>query len=152
MKQKYILKAMSFLFVMICSYTYAQTQSIGYTYDNVGNRVQRKLVVCTSCSQGERTATIQSPVVDTTQILATQHGLNVFPNPAQDKVNLALSNLKDDETTSVIVTDENGKTVYSAKNLQSQNEINVSSFNNGTYFMRVTVGKDVMVYKVMKVQ
>jgi hypothetical protein len=151
MKQRDILRAMLFLFVMVCNYTYAQTQSIGYAYDNIGNRVQRKLViVCNGCPTNHRTAAPE--VKDTTQVLAIEHGLNVFPNPTQDKVNLTLSNLKDDETTSVVVTDETGKTVYSAKNLQSQNEINVSNFNNGTYFLRVTIDKDVMVYKVMKVQ
>jgi hypothetical protein len=31
--------------VIFGNYTYAQTQSIGYAYYNIGNRMQRKLVV-----------------------------------------------------------------------------------------------------------
>ena len=144
------LKILICLFITLYNFTYAQTH-IGYSYDNNGNRVQRILVVdCNGCPTNQRTTAAEKP--DSTQVLATQHGLSVFPNPTQDKVNLTLSNLKDDETTSVVVTDETGKTIYSAKNLQLQNEINVSSFNNGTYFLRVSVGKDVMVYKVMKLQ
>jgi len=149
-KTNTFLKTLICLFAMFCSYTYAQTH-IGYSYDNTGNRVQRQLVIdCNGCPTNQRTAA--PTVVDSTQVLAAQHGLSIFPNPTQDKVNLTLSNLKDDETTSVVVTDETGKTVYSAKNLQSQNEVNVSNFNNGTYFFRITMGKDVMVYKVMKIQ
>jgi hypothetical protein len=142
---------LSVLFFFLTIQLKAQT-TVQYSYDKAGNRIQRKLYVCTTCRPDQQNGKVASQEKDTTQILAAQHGLNVYPNPTQDKVNLTLSNLKDDETTSVVVTDETGKTVYSAKNLQLQNEINVSTFNNGTYFFRITMGKDVMVYKVMKIQ
>jgi len=135
------------LFISVKSYS----QAIEYLYDANGNRTERHLYVCPSCPQGGRMAATPPPQ-DTTQAVAAKHGLNVFPNPTQDKINLTLTNLTDDETTSVTVSDESGKALYTAKNLQSQNEINMASFNNGTYFVRVTMGKDVMVYKVMKVQ
>jgi hypothetical protein len=128
-------------------------QAIQYGYDANGNRTPRELYVvpCNNCPPvNQRTAA--APPTDSIQVIALQHGLNVFPNPTQDKVNLTVSNLKDDETTSAIVTDESGKVLYTAKSLQSQNEININTFNNGTYFVRVTIGKDVMVYKVIKVQ
>jgi hypothetical protein len=139
------------LFISVKGYS----QAIEYVYDGNGNRTERRLYVtpCPTCPQNGRVAsTPPAPEAAVQEQVAAQHGLNVFPNPTQDKVNLTLSNLKDDETTSVTVIDEGGKTVYSAKNLQSQNEINMAGFNNGTYFVRVIVGKDVVIYKVMKVQ
>jgi|GEM_PF-1539436 hypothetical protein len=129
-----------------------KAQTLQYSYDKNGNSVKRKLYVtpCNNCAPpNQRTA---ATPVDTAQSISLEHGLNVFPNPTQDKVNLTLSNLKDGEITEVIVTDMSGKTLYFQKNLQSQNEINMASFNNGNYFLRVTMGNDVRVYKVMKIQ
>jgi len=150
MKTNSFFKALFFIGIFGGS-IYSQNK-IEYTYDKTGNRTVRKLYVCPNCPAGGRMASAQPTPQDSTQVIATQHGLNIFPNPTQDKINLNLSNLKDDETAEVVVTDETGKTLYNAKNLQSENQINMASYNNGTYFVRVTMGKDVVVYKVMKLQ
>jgi hypothetical protein len=152
MKKIIIPKIFICLFIILCTSAYAQNK-VEYDYDNKGNRKLRK--TCLTCRlthnpthpSSEGTASIQA---DT--IIAIKHGVQLFPNPTQSKVNLNLSNLKDNEMAEVIVSDENGKTLYSAKNLQSENEINMAGFNNGTYFVRVTMGKDVLIYKVMKLQ
>jgi hypothetical protein len=141
----------------IASLVYAinvRAQKVQYAYDKNGGGIQRKLYItppppCNNCPPpGGRDA---APV-DTTQIVIAQHVIGLFPNPTQDKVNLNISNLKDDETTEVVVTDGAGKTFYSAKNLQAENQINMGTYSNGTYFVRISIGKDVLVYKVIKVQ
>jgi hypothetical protein len=151
-KNKNILSTIVCLILVFgCSF-YVNAQSKSYSYDNVGNRVLRHLTVCPTCRTVQNEPSAATKSTDTTKILAVQHGLNVFPNPTQDKVVLSLSNLKDGETTSLTLSDETGKILYTSQNLQEQNEVNMSSYNNGTYIMRVIVGKDVMVYKIMKVQ
>jgi hypothetical protein len=142
-----------FLSGFFSNITYAQTK-IGYVYDQTGNRKIRKLIVtpCSNCLTNPQTGRAAEKQQDTTEALIAQHEINVFPNPTQDKVNLTLGNLKDDEITEAIVTDGSGKILFTQKNLKSQNEINMASLSNGTYFFRVTIGKDVAVYKVMKFQ
>ena len=145
------------LLVLLFGLSLAAQNKIQYSYDKNGRRIQRKLYVapppppppCDTCN-GNASGRHTAPG-DTVQLI-TQHAIGLFPNPTQDKVNLNISNLTDDETTEVVVTDGAGKTFYSAKNLQAQNEINMSTFSNGTYFVRISIGKDALVYKVIKVQ
>ncbi|MBS1646422.1 MAG: T9SS type A sorting domain-containing protein [Bacteroidetes bacterium] len=129
--------------------SYSQN-TIEYVYDANGNRTERRLYVCPSCPIGQRKV---APTAkdDSTQTLAMQHGINVFPNPTQDKVMLTISNLQDEEPTQVFVTDETGTVLYTSKNVQSQNEINMANYTSGTYFIRIVIGKKVLTYKVIKV-
>src|ERR1700756_322613 len=127
------------------------SQAIEYLYDGNGNRTERHLYVCPSCPAGGRKAAPADTLKKQEQ-LVQQYGVNVYPNPTQDKINLSLNNLQNNVQTIVTVADEAGKILYTGQNLQPQNEINMASYNNGTYFIRLLIGKDVMVYKIMKVQ
>src|ERR1700752_4207318 len=144
------------LFLSIKGYT-QNPNAVNYKYDLAGNRYDRE--PCMNCrmihnnSNGPNSSGSIDTLVTLADIqVAMAHGANVFPNPTQDKITIYLSNLKDDEPTSVIVTDESGQTVYTQKNLGAQNEINMSSFNVGTYFVRVLMGNDVLIYKVLRIQ
>ena len=137
------------LLIFFISYTLS-AQKIQYGYDASGNRIQRKLVVsCPTCPNNGREA---APSVTDNISPVIKYNLALFPNPTQDKVILTCSNLAEGETASVLVTDENGKTLYTQQNIQAQSEINMSSYNNGMYLVRVSIGKEVQVYKVMKIQ
>ena len=133
----------------------AQTQKEQYKYDPAGNRILRN--PCTSCRLIHTPPKVDPTVIDTAVTLsdvqiAAKYGLNVFPNPTQDRVNLAIRNLTADETATVLVTDVTGKTLLSQNNIRAESQIDMSSFNVGTYFVRVTIGKDVIVYKVLRIQ
>ena len=146
------MKKLLILFSLLSSGAFAQNK-IQYIYDDAGNRKQRN--TCINCRQMQNPPDPKKPegAADEASIqLAQQHGLNVFPNPTQDKVVVSLSNVKDDEPTAVLVTDEAGKTIYSAKNLQQQSQIDMSNYQVGVYFVKVSIGKDVLVYKIMKIQ
>jgi hypothetical protein len=84
--------------------------------------------------------------------IAQKHGVGIYPNPTQDKIILAIDNLNPDEAALVIITDEIGKTLYTQNNLKTENKIDMSSYNIGTYFVKVMVGTDITVYKVLRIQ
>ena len=150
-KTNYLFKTLICLLAIVTTSSYAQNK-VSYGYDVNGNRkIRNTCPTCRLAHNPDNSSSADTSIQADTAI-AIKHGANLFPNPTQNRVNLSLSNLKDDEATAVLVTDENGQTLYTQKNLQAQNQIDLSSFNNGTYFVRVTMGKDVLVYKVMKLQ
>ncbi|MCC5922347.1 MAG: T9SS type A sorting domain-containing protein [Crocinitomicaceae bacterium] len=65
------------------------------------------------------------------------HNLNIFPNPAKDKVELQ-SDLEPIEK--VIVRDVTGKVIGQDQPNSYTMEFDVSTWNNGVYFISVTIG------------
>lgn len=79
--------------------------------------------------------------VGVNEIDAVNSSFDVYPNPANDFVNIHLPNNAIAEFTEVI--DVNGKVVLSSTNL---NSINLSGINKGVYFIRIT-NKDLVLQK-----
>jgi len=121
-------------------------QPIAYSYDSHGNRTQRSLVV--SDPQSQRTV---QPVAEEEKAkeVAKELGLTAFPNPAQDKVTVVIENLKEQEAT-VLLIDAQGKNLLNKNTSQLQNEVDMSGYKPGVYFIKVVVGKETLFYKVMK--
>ena len=124
--------------------------AVKYTYDPSGNRVMRKVIVtCPTCPASGR---IEKK--DTTeQQQQTNYTVGVFPNPAQDKVNVNVVNSKTTDTIDIQLSDENGKILLAAKNQPTTNLVDISNYRPGIYYLKVSVGKDApLVYKILKVQ
>jgi len=132
--------------VMLAGNIFAQTY-VGYTYDVNGNRTKRKLEMvppCSNCPESGRQAQ-QAQV-------AQKYGAGVFPNPVSDKININFSNIDSKQEITAEISDEQGKQVLKQSKLKAQNEIDMSPFKQGMYYLRVTIGKDEIMYKIVKVQ
>jgi hypothetical protein len=148
------MKKLKLLSLLLLGSYCAIAQNSEFFYDQAGNRTLRQ--PCMNCRQvhnPKATVNNNDTALQAAELqIAAKHGLNLFPNPTQAKVTLAISNLGTDENASLIVTDEIGKLLYTQNNLQSENQIDMSSYNIGTYFVKVIVGKDITVYKVLRIQ
>jgi len=123
-------------------------QPVEYKYDQNGNRIQRKLVVCNNCPQTSRQV---SPEEDKKQQeVAKELGLSVFPNPAQDKVSVVINNLPEGKEAAVLLIDAQGKNLLDNKTNAQQNEMDMTPYKPGVYFIKVVVGKETLFYKVLK--
>lgn len=90
--------------------------------------------------------------VGVNEIDADPFGLNVYPNPANDKVNVSF-NLTNEAAVSVTVTDLAGKVVYSANEGNTvagahSVSINTSNFSNGVYMVHFTANNEVSTQKI----
>jgi phosphatidylserine/phosphatidylglycerophosphate/cardiolipin synthase-like enzyme len=65
------------------------------------------------------------------------HNLKVFPNPAKEKVELQSNSLPMDM---VIVRDVSGKIIWQEASNAHNTDFDVSSWNNGVYFISVRIG------------
>jgi len=120
-------------------------QTVKYSYDPAGNRIQRKLDVSNPNTQ----RTNEEPKEEKAKETAKELGLSVFPNPAQDKVNVVINNLPEKKQAVVMLIDAQGKNLLS-KTGQPQNEVDMSGYKPGVYFIKVMVGTETLFYKVLK--
>jgi len=121
-------------------------QTVKYSYDPAGNRVQRKLDISDPNSQ----RTTDSKADKKGMEKAEELGLSVFPNPAQDKVNVVIANLKEGQQANVFLLDEQGKNLVNQKTSVEQNSLDMSPYKPGIYFIKVVVDKETLFYKVLK--
>jgi hypothetical protein len=96
-----------------------------------------------------------SPIssVGVSDIDTDQFGLSVYPNPANDEVNVAFS-LSNEALVSVTVTDLAGKVIYSSKgenNVAGAHsiKINSSNFSDGVYMVNFKANNEVSTQKIV---
>jgi hypothetical protein len=70
----------------------------------------------------------------------SQSFIKIFPNPTTYLINVDLSLLAKDEY-SILIFDSNGKQVYNLKSTACLNQIDVSNFMTGTYYLTVDTKK-----------
>lgn len=117
--------------------------TISFSYDASGNRTHRNLVLV-DCSQLHRQRdTTGNPVV-------SNFPIKVYPNPAQDKINIEIPQDSLVTESAVLLIDLSGKTVYSGLSSSLQMQIDVSELAEGTYLLKITRGKKNATFNVLK--
>lgn len=100
------------------------------------------------------TAKVYFTVIDNSGVeeLFTEGSLNVFPNPANDKINMAF-NLKETSNIEIVLSDISGKQMISQSQIANQGEnqisLDVSNFSNGIYVLNIKTDKGNLNYKVV---
>jgi hypothetical protein len=84
---------------------------------------------------------------------ADQFGLSVYPNPANDEVNVSF-NLTNEALVNVTVTDLAGKVVYTSNGESNvagahSMKINTSNFSNGVYMVNFKANNEVSTQKIV---
>ena len=84
---------------------------------------------------------------------ADQFGLSVYPNPANDEVNVAF-NLTNEALVNVTVTDLAGKVIYTSNGENNvagahSMKINTSNFSNGVYMVNFKANNEVSTQKIV---
>ena len=61
--------------------------------------------------------------------------INLYPNPANDKINIVLNNINDIQN--IRITDVTGRTIYSEKVESNSTEVNTENYPAGIYFCKI---------------
>lgn len=73
-----------------------------------------------------------------------------FPNPTLDKIQLQIADLKDQKLTYTL-TDVQGKLLQSKQVVAETTELDLNSYESGTYFLRVNNSKEeIRTFKIIK--
>lgn len=115
----------------------AQAPQVIYSYDDGGNRVQRRIIMI-----GERwadtTATeeIEEPPIEDGMVLA-------YPNPTDGNLTVSISPnlLEDEENARYLVVDLSGKEIRKGSLVQSITTLDLTGEASGNYILTVFVGE-----------
>lgn len=128
---------------------YAQTQNLSFAYDEAGNRYAKNLVQLKSANKD---STIADHHNDTTIYREILEGLTVtlYPNPTNGFINVKLENFNPITESRLIILDSAGKLMYVQKPMHAFDEINLTEFSPGLYFLRIEVDKTVSNWTIIK--
>ncbi len=124
------------------------SQKVQYAYDNNGNRIQRKLVVT---GPNQKMANSTTEEEEKSKTIAIEEGISVYPNPAKDKVVLSINDFNPSETNSMSLLDVKGNIIISQKITSGRSEMDVSMLVSGIYYFNVVKNKNMLYYKLVKV-
>ena len=114
------------------------------TFASTGNY---KLQILADDTEKSATAEVSISVKSTVGINQFNLQSRMYPNPANDKLNIDIENLSGKQPIIKII-DITGKIVYLDSKGDSKTVIDVSGFNSGLYYVTVTCGQDVLTHKL----
>ena len=133
------------LSLFIYSSIYSQIPVPAYYYDDAGNRIQRKIIFINPNSPR-----IFDDSISNNDDNITKFGINAFPNPTSDAVNVSISSLKSGDKVTVILYDELGKELAKKQQSNKLETIDIKNFNAGTYYLKIVKDKDYIYFKMLK--
>ncbi len=139
-KMKKLLTIISLITIALCSFS--QTY-IRYEYDDAGNRIVRKVVsIRSSGSSTDIAEEVEQDKID-------EFNISIFPNPTQGNLNVNIDGLNE-EKSSILVYDLNGREIFSVNELKSENLIDITRQPSGTYIMIINIDDKRSQWKIMK--
>lgn len=137
-------------------------QTISYTYDNVGNRVE-KVIILGDGSKGsgseksDKNDLKEPPKPDSFNEEAIKdnsfinQSIKIYPNPTEGIIRIEIpADPENNEEIRIIVHDINGKIIMNIPNEALVNEINLSNQSAGIYFLELKTGTRISQWKIIK--
>ena len=126
------------------SYSY-EWSNTAVTEDLTGLVTDTYIVTVTDANGCEETLSVFVDFVDAiSSTLADELGVSFYPNPTSSVLNISCNH-----DASVVITDVTGKVVYNNEMNSSILSVDVRSFADGTYFLKVVSGDKVITSKVV---
>jgi hypothetical protein len=107
-----------------------------------------------SASNGSASQGVQQTyeIIDNSGIQDTNFSLEVktYPNPTTDKIQLQIADMEGKDL-SYILTDVQGKQILSDKITSTTTELDLNTYADGTYLLKViNTNKEIKTYKIIK--
>lgn len=135
--------------LVLAGYCQAQTCKIKIYYDANGNRTQRIL----ECDRpGDKSAIPMAAISKQNTFNDLAAGTyQVYPNPAENKVNVKVDASLIEKGYSIFMTDISGKMIFQQKDVkQTTSVIDLRGLADGTYFIQIVSGADRHTVKIVK--
>ncbi len=126
-----------------------------YGYDDNGNRISRTMTTVLKKKAdnkvGKESLESKDPQVNNQAARASIGHLQVSPNPASDWVKIVIGDFSKTVNPAMELTDHRGRLVLK-KQLESETElINLEALAPGIYELKVHLGYQVEIYKLVKI-
>jgi hypothetical protein len=144
------MKSILLIFVMCVFSYFLQAQSFEYSYDDAGNRIQRKVLELKSAEQQDN-ATAEASADDAFfNEEMGNYSLNVFPNPATSSINISISGDNTAEDMLIELRDLQGRLLLSQKAILGTSKLDLSNHAAGAYILHIRIGEELSVWKIIK--
>lgn len=81
---------------------------------------------------------------------SAKDALKVYPNPANDKINIEFKNFNQGDQYSIEILDATGRVILKEERITENNKVvNTSSLSNGIHYIRIISGKESRVEKLL---
>lgn len=118
-----------------------------YTYDNAGNRVNRKMIYVNPSPPPEKTDSVNA-IVEI--MFAEELSIKAYPNPTRISVVLE-SSKSDSEVDEIKKFDERGLLILDASAVSLPYEISMTNFTAGKYILWLKIGVKIERIPVLKI-
>jgi len=146
------MKKLILINIMLLLGLIAKSQSYIYTYDNNGNRIKREFIpfkttkdtvatdstanITDSATVAANNQTTQQQQQQYEAMLGEQK-ITVFPNPTKGELTIDISNFAEGSKGFILVSDMQGRILFKNKNINSSNNLNLSSVAKGNYILKI---------------
>lgn len=139
MKSFFLILLLSLLGIM-----QIQAQQVGYTYDLSGNITSRKVIPFSTRSS------IDSTTISRRSFEDKEINVKIYPNPTKGILRISIDNLDVQENMAVLLYDLSGRLLINTKREGSEIELDLSSYQNGTYILRLIRNNEKSEWKIIK--
>lgn len=138
----------------------SQAQTVRYTYDASGNRIERVIDLGGKGSSmtSNNNDIYKEPVIEDTlnkKVIKDEtfpeQQIKIYPNPTQGSIRLEIpSDPENNEPIQIIVLDINGKILINKPNDALMIEVDLSRQPDGIYFLKLKKGTKTSQWKIIK--
>lgn len=134
-------------FILIALAKLAFAQTVQYSYDNHGNRIQRKPV--SGLSQR-----LINPTAGNLKfsMSSSNNDFSFYPNPSTGRVVFAINDYSFSIKSSISVLDQSGKEIKTLIVTSNKTEIDVSNLPDGIYIVKFVKNEVPFYYKLLKIK
>ena len=128
-----------------------------YEYDAAGNRIVRKVIELTKAPPAppEDSLQVTSDELQVTSDIyyvekLVQVEMKIYPNPATEKITLAISNMGKMQTGTLQLYTLNGQLIQTRLLSEAQVDISLVGLSKGTYILIVQINETTENWKIIK--
>ena len=118
-------------------------QTLSYSYDAMGNRVTREIVLKRNAAAKKDTTTFFSDMLD-------ERPIRIYPNPTKGQLKVNIPIQEGQETPVLKIYSSSGQLIHSEKATSETTTLDISSHPNGLYLLHVIIGKEESTWKIIK--
>lgn len=119
------------------------SQTLSYSYDAMGNRIAREIVMSKSAAPPKDTTSYVSEVF-------SERTVKIYPNPTKGQLKVNISIQEGQEAPVLKIYSSSGQLIHSVKATSSITSLDISSHPNGLYLLHIIIGKEESTWKIIK--